>query len=92
MQNETQNLIEQVLASVSQHGAEGDVLITEEAQLGLKCHQGELSEYKVTSSRRGDLIFTQFPLMTFETKLGFLSDQDITFSTVLRYRGENLLD
>ena len=51
MQNETQNLIEQVLASVSQHGAEGDVLITEEAQLGLKCHQGELSEYKVTSSR-----------------------------------------
>ena len=51
MQNETRNLIEQVLSSVSQNGAEGDVLITEEAQLGLKCHQGELSEYKVTSSR-----------------------------------------
>ena len=76
MQNENQNLIDQVLLSVSQQGAEGDVLITEEAQLGLKCHQGELSEYKVTSSRTvgvrvicGDQVGTSYSESTEATDL-----------------------
>ena len=44
-------VIERVLSSVKEHGASGDVLLSSESQLGLKVNEGELSEYKVTSSQ-----------------------------------------
>ncbi|MEE2644662.1 MAG: TldD/PmbA family protein, partial [Myxococcota bacterium] len=51
MSQQIDQILEQVLTLVKEKGASGDVLLSAESQLGLKTNGGELSEYKVTSSR-----------------------------------------
>lgn len=51
MSQQIDQILEQVLTQVKHGDASGDVLISTESQLGLKANEGELSEYKVTSSQ-----------------------------------------
>jgi PmbA protein len=50
MSDQIKGILESVLHQVQDHGAQGDVIVMSESQLGLKANAGELSEYKVTSS------------------------------------------
>ncbi|MBL4682339.1 MAG: TldD/PmbA family protein [Pseudomonadales bacterium] len=46
-----QNLAENILADVAKQGATGDLIVDEGQSLSLKARQGELEEYKVSSSQ-----------------------------------------
>ena len=50
MSDQIKGILDSVLHEVQDHGAQGDVIVSSERQLGLKANAGELSEYKVTSS------------------------------------------
>ena len=76
MSQQSSQILDTVLDLVKANGVEGDVLIATEAQLGLKSNDGELSEYKVTSSRSvgvrvvvGDQIGTSYSESTTEEDL-----------------------
>ena len=45
MSQSSSEIVNHVLQLVTERNAEGDVLIAQESQLGLKCSGGELSEY-----------------------------------------------
>ena len=84
MSQSSSEIVNHVLQLVTERNAEGDVLIAQESQLGLKCSGGELSEYKVTSSRSvgvrvivGDQIGTSYSESSQPTDLVNMVDSAI---------------
>lgn len=84
MSQSSAEIINHVLQLVTERNAEGDVLIAQESQLGLKCSGGELSEYKVTSSRSvgvrvvvGDQVGTSYSESSQSTDLVNMVDSAI---------------
>lgn len=51
MSQQTDKILDAVLNIIERSDVDGDVIVSTEAQLGLKSNEGTLSEYKVTSSR-----------------------------------------
>ena len=67
MSNTNHEILESVISIAKSRSVDADVILTQEEQLGLKADRGDLSEYKVTSSRcvgvrivQGDQVGTSY--------------------------------